>query len=228
MATAVANIVRPDFEAGALAGWQLLKRPTGAQTAPTAAQLMQPLVDVEWTITAATDIVDVLDVERFSAIRFQVLGVASNNHAPVINLYGWHNGGPGHHIGVITLAFGNFTTAATTGFHATAHSSIKERFAPATAYQVCDTYTITSDLERENGFTNTDDNTAAGAYFDRHRALTSPSTTAGAGVVEADFPSYANVDLSRSRYKYLAVFVTALNSATSVGAIWTPICLRKY
>lgn len=220
---AAITILPIDTTGQALSGWQLLKSRSIVQTALTAAQLSQNLRDV----VAVETTVEVIPVTIFDAIRFQVWGTASDNDAPVVDLYGWDEPGPGFHIGKITLAYGNFTSAASTGFHAKAatHSSIRNAFDSATAYRGCDTYTVSNDYEQEMfSYTNA---TLAAEAGQSHRAIVTPCTQAATPLspIHADFPSYAIVDFRRSRYKYFGVLVTTL-AGTNLGAIFKPVALR--
>lgn len=221
---AVATILNPDVSVEAQKKWQLLKSPTTTQTLITTNSLAKNLLGLNW----AESTVEFLNVAPYGAIRFQCMGVASNNNAPVIHLYGWHATGPASHIGVVTLAFGNFSSVATTGLHALAetHKSIRDAFLPETAYRMCDTYTITNDYEQEM-IVGIGGDVPTAKYEVVHKALSSPVTSTNTVPPEADVPSYVNVDFSRSRYEYFGVLVSALNSATTVGAIYVPLSIRK-
>lgn len=200
MAAGPATIRTWDHHA-ASQSWQLFKSRTTAQTAVTAAKLTTPLRNVSFD----EDNIEFMAVEGFDGIEVGIWGTASDNHAPVINLYEWMEDGPGHHAGTITLAFGGFTSAATTGFHAistnpgAAHKTIRDAFAPATAYRGCDTYTETADYTG---------------------GISVPGTQ------ETDFPATFLWSFVNSRAKYAGILVTALNSATDVGAVFRPVWLR--
>jgi len=197
--------------------WQLLKSPSIVQTALTAAQLSQNLRDVSFVEST----VELLDVSSYDSIRMQVWGVAADNNAPVIDLYGWSHYGPGNYIGRVTLAYGNFASPANTGWHAgvETHAGIRKAFLPGTEYRGCDTYTVT-DYEQE---AITD---SAGIFYQQHRSVVAPQTTLGVSPVLADFPGYLNVNFHRSQYKYFAVLVTTL-VGTSLGAIFKPLAFRE-
>lgn len=197
MAAGPATLLSVDMEPSVLQGWQLLKSRTIAQTAVTAAKLCQNLKDVSF----AEDTFDFVDVSSFGAIRFQVWGVADNNHTPVIDLYGWHDTGPGAHVGKVTLGYGNFTSAATTGFHAnvSTHKSIRDKFDSTVAYRSCDVYTETADYEAAVAVTAT---------------------------AETDFPGYVDVDFTNNQYKWFGVAVTTL-AGTNLGAIFKPLSIRR-
>lgn len=176
--------------------YQLCKSLTTGQTALTAAKLCEG-----WgAVQGAEDNHEVVGVGEFTAIKLQVWGVADNDHAPVITLTGWPESGPGQEIGVITLAYGNFTSAATTGFHADplTHKSIRDEFVAGTAYRGCDTYTETNDYE--------------------------DAITVYTGL--ADYPGHAVVSFAKSQYKYFGIAVTTL-AGTTLGAICVPIGLRS-
>lgn len=197
------SILHP--EVSALNDWQLLKKPTVAQTACTAADLTETIRDLVDTQPAGTSI-EALEVSIIGALRFQIWGEGDNNDVPIIDLYGWSDGGPGHHIGKITLAMGNFVStggAAADGFHKSgmAHQSIRDAFAPGTSYRGCDTYTETNDYEN--------------------------AITVYTG--EADFPGHADVSFANSQYQYFIVLVTGLGSpaATNVGAIFKALSIKR-
>lgn len=217
---AAVTFLENDSAPDAQAAWQLLKSRSIAQTALTAAQLSQNLRDVNF----AESTVEVIDVSSYDSIRIQVWGEAANNDAPVIDCYGWSHYGPGHWIGRVTLAYGNFTSAANTGFHAqtATHRSIRNAYLAATAYRGCDTYTVTADYEQEL----ISDSAGTPIFYQQHRTLIAPQTAAGASPIVADFPSYLNVNFDRSKYKYFGVLVTTL-AGTNLGAIFKPLASRR-
>lgn len=223
MAAGPAKILAPDHLGMARYQYQLLKSQSIAQTAITAAKLSQNLE----TVSFDEDTVEFLDVERYSAIRCQVWGVAADNDAPVINLYGWSASGPGGRIGTITLAYGAFVsaTAAGAGWHAgtNAHASIKRAFNSTIDYRGCDTYTIAINTDYEQEVIR--DTAATPLFYQSHKAMSAPALMAGTSPIIADFPTYFIVDFSRSNYKYFGVLVTTL-AGTTLGAIWTPLGLR--
>lgn len=195
----------PDTTGQFLYGWQLLKSRSIAQTILTAANLTTNLRDVNFSEST----VEFLDVSLFSAIQVQVYGTAANNAgspttAVALNLYGWSDNGPGYHCGTVSVVFGNFTSAATTGFHASAntHKSIRDAFDPATAYQGVDTFTETADYDG---------------------SITVPASQ------ETDFPGSFIVSFANTRYKFFGVLVTSLGNvaATNVGAIYRPLAERS-
>lgn len=209
-------ILRSDRSPTADYQWQLLKSPSGAQTILTAAQLSQCLTDVNFT--EAT--VEFLDVERYRSIRMQLWGVAADTNTATIQLYGWADSGPGSHLAQLTVANGPFTSAATTGFHASAkaHPSIRAAFLPATAYRSCDTYTIALNEDYEQEVIR---DSATPVFYQSFNTVRTPSIMAGTSPLHADFPSHVMVDFSHARWKYFGVIVTAL-TGTSEGAIFKP------
>lgn len=220
MAAGPAVFLPVDNQPTAVRHWQACKSLGIAQTLVTAAKLSQAIRDVSF----AEDNFEFIDVSSFDTIRLQVWGVAADNDAPVIDLYGWSDQGPGNHIAKVTLAYGNFTSAASTGFHANAqaHESIRQRFAAATAYRGCDTYTVTADYEQEM----ISDSAVTPIIYQQYRSVVSPGTAAGASPVEADFPGYVTVDFRRSRYKFFCVACTTL-AGTTLGAIFKPVLMRS-
>ena len=218
MAAGPAKILPVDHGVEAIGGWQTCKTQSIAQTALTAEQLSRALADISFV----EDTVEFIEVERFNAIRCQVWGVASNNDAPVINCYGWGRSGPGHHIGTLTAAYGNFTSPATTGFHAssTAHDSIKRAFAKDAAYRSCDTYAVTADYEQE---TVSD---SGAVVYQVGRSLIVPRTVSADSPIHADFPTYFDVDLSRSKWVFFGMLVTTL-AGTTLGGIFRPTQFRR-
>ncbi len=192
-------------EVTALNDWQLLKKPTVAQTAYSAADLTENFRDLQDTQPAGTT-VEALDVSIIGALRFQIWGEGAANDDPIIDLYGWSDGGPGCHIGKVTTTLGNFVStggAAADGFHKgpTTHQSIRDAFAAATSYRGCDTYVETNDYE-----------SAITVYANE----------------ETDFPA-AGIDVTfvNSQYQYFIVLVTALDSATNVGAIFKALSIKR-
>jgi hypothetical protein len=226
MAAGPVTIKTVDFTPSALMGWQLLKAPiTTAETAITAAKLGQNLSDVSFD--EAT--VEVIPVEFFNMIEVMALANGTADQSPVLNLYGWSEWGPGHHIGTLTLDLSTASSAATDGFHAKnkTHVSIRNAFAAGTAWLIPDQYVVTADYEQER-FADT---TATPLHVQSHRALNVPGTSAiggtiGTSTTEANFPQVFNVDFSHSQYKFFGVLPTSLDSATSVGAIFKPIRLK--
>ena len=196
MAAGPATLLKYDMAPSAVASWQLLKSRTVAQTAVTAAKLSQALRDVSF----AQDTFEFMDVSSLGAIRIQVWGVASANDAPVLDLYGWSDSGPGMHVGKVTITYGNFTSAATTGFHAVpeAHISIRDAFVAGTAYRGTDTYAATNDYEA-----------AITAYTE-----------------EADFPASFDVSFLNNQYQWFGAAVTTL-AGTNLGAIFKALSVKK-
>lgn len=184
--------------------WQLLKSPTGVQTAVTAAKLTQSFKDVVF----AQDNFEVVDVSNFEAIAVQVWGVAADGNTFTLELYGWQEGGPGHHIQqMATNIFGNFTSAASVGFHQSdsTHRSIKRAFTAATAYRGADTYLLTT-------------------HWTVLKELLVPAVQIPTNI-EANFPAGFLVDFSTTRFKYFGIASTVM-VGTSVGAIFKPLALR--
>ena len=185
-----------DYGAEALKGWQLAKRPSIVQTAITAAKLTTGLFDASYA-----EAIDVLPVEGFPAIRFQIWAVGTAAQVPIIDLYGWQHYGPGHHIGTLSCTLATCNSAATTGFHALVgktHKSITDVFTASSTYLGVSTYTETAD------------------YDDAITVLTP----------ETNFPSYAIINFAASQYKFFSALVTSLDSATTVGAIFRPVALK--
>lgn len=179
---------------------QLLKSPSIAQTALTAAQLMQNFRDVSY----AESTVEICPVGSIPAIEVEVLGVAANNAGSVaaatLDLYEFAEAGHGFHVGQVSLVFGNFTTAATTGFHANTktHAAIRNAFAAGTAYRGVDTYTEVSDY---------------------------PGSIVVAATQETDFPGRFIWTFANTNTKYVCALATSLGNAaaTSIGAIFKPL-----
>lgn len=218
MAAGPITIREIDYRPSAMASWQTMKSPvTAAETALTAAKLMQNIRDV----SADQDTVQFIPVELFESILVMPLANGNNDQSPVLQFYGWSDTGPGHHIGTITLDLGNFTSAASTGFHASAntHSSIRNAFAAATAWRPADILTVTADYELEF----LADSLGVVGY---HAAFFPYATSTGTQPPVADFPNYLRIDLAKSQYKYCGMLVSALDSATSVGAIFKPSRFR--
>lgn len=226
MAAGPITVRAVDYSEQALMAWQTLKAPiTTAETALTAAKLGQNMRDV----SADEDTVEVIPVELYKMIQVMVLANGSANQSPVLNLYGWSETGPGHHIGTLTTDLGAGSSPASTGFHAQSetHKSIRDAFAAATAWLIPDQYVVTADYEQQRFV----DTAASPIHIQYFRALAVPGTSATGGTIgtsttEADFPMAFNVDFSMSRYKYFGLLPTSLDSATSVGAVFKPICLR--
>lgn len=222
-----ARFVEMSSKPSRMNSWHLLKVPTGAQTAVTAAKLSQCLKGPS-RVSFAEDNFDFADVSWCPLIMVQLWGEASNDHNPVVNLYGWNDDGPGLHIGTITAVMGNFVSEdsanAAPGWHTNTNlpQNMQAAFPATTDYRSCDEYAITADYQSLVMI----DNASTQVTYQEHKTLSAPQVL-GAGTVdvspEADFPSYFIVDLRRSRYKYLCVAVTTLNSATTVGAIFKPI-----
>ena len=202
MAAGPARIIERDDRPSMRFSWQALKAPTGALTAATAAQLTTNLRDVSF----AEDTVDFADVSGIQSLAVQIFGVSANNGTGTLEIYGWNDTGPGHHIAQVTLVFGNFTSAATTGFHAASAtaSNIRRLFAPATAYQGCDTFAI------------------GAQYGTLIEATTAWNYVQIQAVAETDFPAEFVVNMHNGRFKYLGVLDTVL-SGTSIGAIYKPL-----
>jgi hypothetical protein len=221
MAAGPAKILYPDDLGMGPFQYQLLKSQSIAQTAITAAKLSQNLEDVSFD----EDTVEFLEVQRYSAIRCQVWGVAADTNAPVINLYGWPASGPGQRLAVMTLAYGPFVSEdaanAAPGWHAgaNAHLSIKKGFDRNIDYRGCDTYTMTTEFGAENIIET------GPLYYQAYRPVISPRLLTDA-IPIADFPSYFTVDFSRSNYAYFGVLVTTL-AGTTLGAIFQPLAYRS-
>lgn len=173
--------------------WQLLKKPTAAQTAFTAAQLSQDIRDVDCTTTPG-GACEFLNVRQIVSLKIQAWGVATNADSNVLDFYGWDDHGPGMHIGKLTLNMGNFTSAALTGFHASAgqHISIRNNFDPGAAQRGCDSFTVTNDYE-----------------------LAFKSFTS-----EAAFPAFVSLNLDTSQYTWIgALLTTKAAGTTNLGLI---------
>lgn len=196
--------------------WQLCKKLTTGQTAITAAQLTTNLRDITDFTNENNDFIT---VNKFRRIKVQVIGVAANNDAPTIMLHAYPKYGPGHRMASIACAYGDFTSAATTGFHASTktHKTITDNFAAGTGYRICDTYTVT-DYEQRN--------TTDGVVFAAlHRGVSATTTQASVSPSIADFPNYFIVDFSDSYYHYFGIQVTTL-AGTTLGAIFQPVDYR--
>lgn len=196
---AIQNLLTYDLSVGQRDNWQVCKTRSVAQTALTVAKLTQNLR----TISFDEATVDVMDVSSIAGLRLQPWGVASDDNSCVLDFYGWQLGGGGMHIGKLTCTFGNFTSAATTGFHTVAekaytHPSILSAFDTATAYRGCDTIVATNDYE--SAFT---------VY-----------------TAEANFPTHAVLSFAAAQYKYLAILATTLTGATNVGCICRALALK--
>lgn len=214
------------IEEGAIAlqQWQCLKAPIGtAETALTAAKLLDDMR----AMSAAESTVEVIPVGLFDMIQVMVMAVGADGQSPVLDLYGWPESGPGHHIGTLTLDLSTAAVTASTGFHTNArtHKSIRDNFAAASTWLIPDQYVVTADYEQER-FVD-----SASVHTQYFRALSVPGTSAiggtiGTSVTEANFPQVFNVDFSQSKYSFFGVLPTALDSATSVGAIFRAIRMR--
>ena len=207
--------------------WQCLKAPiTAAETALTATQLMD---DMYGMVPADDNNIQIVPVVAFSSIQCMMLAAGTADQSPVLELYGWPESGPGHHIGTLTtdISTGAMTVSARSFLASTrTHKTITDAFAAATAWKVADQYVVTADYEQERFL----DTAATPIHFQAFRALNVPGTSAiggtiGTATTEANFPQVFNVDFSQSNYSYFAVVPTSLDSATSVGlifrAIWT-------
>ena len=202
-------------------GWQLARAPSrvdaggaGAATVNatmTAAKLATDIHEVQSALVVGDErAIEVFDVSAFQSIAVQAWGEAADTNTFTLELYGWAANGPGHHVQqMAACVFGNFTSAASTGWHASVntHSSIRKVFAAATAYRGADTYLLT-----------------AAKDFSVKKDLVSPAVQIQTNA-EADFPAEFIVDFATNRYKYFAVAVTA-TTGTSVGAIWKPLSYR--
>lgn len=185
-----------------LATWQLLKSPTGAQTAVTAAKLSQELHDVSF----AEDNFEVVDVSLFSGIWISVWGVAADTNTFTLELYGWSNGGPGHHLHQVTGIFSAFTSDAADGFHRSSrtHKSIRNAFVAGTQYRGADTLVAVGTTQ-----------------FVPNNYSSSSVPVSAQTDLEVDFPCVMKIDVWGMGIKYLGVACTA-TTGTSVGAIFRP------
>ena len=228
MATGPARFIETDSRPSRDIHWHLLKTPTTAQTAVSELLIVKKLRQGVF----AEDNLDFVDVSWCKAIRIQCWGVGSNNHAPVLDLYGWHENGPGQHIAKVTCTMGNFVSLGNDdndpnndpGWHADTnlHPAIKNAFDRATDYRGCDTYAVTADYEQDQ----ITDTAATPLEYQVHKSIWVPGlVSAGGTPAEADMPSFFVLDLTRSRYKYVCAAVTNLGSATSAGAIFKPAVL---
>lgn len=193
--------------------WMLFKTPNVTQTVVSADRLTTRFQDVSF----AENTVEFIDSSIYSKIRVVVMGVASNNGTCNLQLYGWQKNGPGQHIATIAATFGNFTSAATTGFHAAVNvfQPLAAAFLPGTAYQICDTFSVTNDYEK--------------LVFVDSAAVTIPHFKAieVPGTQETDFPSYFIVDMTNAQYQYLGMTADTFTSVTTVGAIYRPLGLKQ-
>lgn len=225
MAAGTFAILEVDFTPSALRGWQLLKAPvTAAETALTATKLMD---DMRSMVPADDNNYRAIPVSAFDAIQCMMLANGTADQSPVLNLYGWGETGPGHHIGTLTTDISTAAmTVASASFLASSRTSksIRDAFSSATAWKVADQYVVTLDTEQER----ITDGTLQTQVF---RALNVPGVSAIGGTIgtsstEANFPQVFNVEFSHSDYSYFAVAITALDSATSAGLIFRPIRLK--
>jgi hypothetical protein len=212
----------------ALRGWQCLKAPvTAAETALTATKLLDDMR----LISAAESTVEVIPVLDFDMIQCMMIANGTADQSPVLNLYGWGETGPGHHIGTLTTDISTAAmTVASTSFLASSrtHISIRNAFTSATAWKIADQYVVTADYEQER---QQDDLTAQNIQTQSFRALNVPGTSAFGGTIgtattEANWPQVFNVDFSHSDYSFFGVLPTALDSATSVGLIFRAVRMK--
>lgn len=197
------NFLQGDRQAAARYHWQVLKPPTGLQTILDAAQTVSDLRSVSFVESN----VYALDVTDYEVIRVMTFGEGSDTNAPVIQLYGWVDSGPGCHSATVTSTM----TVATTTFGAdNAHKSIKTHFPSSTTWRTCDTYTF--------GATDHDTVTdvEAGTTDQGRKYIQLP-------VAETNFPMFFNINLRFAGYKYLVAVCTDLGSATSAGMIFRPV-----
>ena len=202
------TILEVDMLPSALESWQLARTPIVAPTtALTAAKLCQSLRDVSFD---AGD--EVFDVSPFRSIAIQIWGLAADGNTFTLDLYGWSDGGPGHHIQTMALcAFRSHTSPANTGFHASryTHKSIRAAFAANTIYRGADTYLLT----------------AASDYTVKNELVT-PAVQIQTNT-EAGFPAGFQVNFHTNRFKYFGIFCTTVSASESVGAIFKPLELRE-
>ena len=183
-----------------LESWQLCKTLAAEGTILTAAKLAQSLNDVSFA-----EAVDLFPVSRYGKIRVQVWGdTAADGNTIFIDVYGWSKDGPGHYVAELTGTFGNFTSAASTGFHTNAHKSITNEFDAATAYRGCDTWAIASNGDHDGAIS----------------VVTAASQ-------KANYPSYFTVDLTGGQYKYLSFHGVGGTQSGSIAAIFKPLSLKK-
>lgn len=230
MAAGTTTLRTLDTTGYALRSWQCLKAPiTAAETALTATQLMDDLFAM---VPADDNSVQIIPVFEFDAIQCMMLADGTADQSPVLNLYGWPESGPGHHIGTLTtdISTGAMTVAAASFLASSrTHLSIRNAFTAATAWKVADQYVVTADYEQER----LTDTTATPLHYQSFRALNVPGTSAiggtiGTSTTEANFPQVFNVEFSHSSYSYFGVMPTALDSATSVGLIFRPVSIRGW
>lgn len=192
----VASFLNVDMESEALQKWQLMHTlATGTTSLLTTAQLTLGVIPLTTHFP--------LDVSTLGKIRLQVWGVASDGNAPVIQFYGWNEGGPGFHIGQITATMGNFTSLATTGWHAvpSTHASVRAELLAGTAYRGCDAYVIAADFE---------------------------SAVTTHGTPEANFPSVGfDIDFATNQYKWLGATISSLGSATSAAVVFKVLSIKS-
>jgi hypothetical protein len=216
------TILKPRDQLDKSETWQLLKAPSIIQTALVVAQMTTAFDDVLFEETT----VEFVDVSRFESIRVEFWSaLGADDETAIVMLYGWHDTGPGHHIGTLGLTLGALTTAATTGWHANARveQRVKDAFLPGTAYRGVDTITVTIDYELELAV----DGAATPIEYQNFRALVSPRLITEA-IPHANFNTYLIVDFSRSRYKWLTAVATAVpaTASSTVGAVYRPIKYR--
>lgn len=183
--------------------WQRLLAPiSSAFSALTGAQLSQNM-DGNASFTNA---IEVLDIHSIAAMEIAAwAAAAANDTTGTIELYGWPKQGFGRHLGTLGLIFGNFQSAANSGWHTPtglAHQSVYLSFSPSTAYRGCDTYNETAD------------------YY---------GGIVGLGVPEADFPSHAFLTFANDCLHYLAAVPTLLpvTASTTLGVVFRTVALKQ-
>lgn len=183
--------------------WQLLLAPLStAQTILTVAQVVQNM-DANASFTEA---IEVLDVHSLAAIEIAAWSaVAANDTTAVVELYGWPKQGPGRHLGTLGLTCGNFTSAASTGWHTiagNAHASVRGSFLNATAYRGYDTYTETADI------------------FGNIVALGTP---------EANFPCHATLSFLNDGLDFISAVPTTIpaTASSTFGMVWRTVALKE-
>lgn len=225
MAAGPVTIREVDYTGISCRQWQCLKAPvTALETALTATKLLDDMR----SMSCDESTVQVIPVSAFDVIQCMMLANGTADQSPVLNLYGWGESGPGHHIGTLTTDISTAAmTVATTSFLASTrtHKSIRDAFTSATAWKVADQYVVTADYEQERI-------TDATLHTQVFRALNVPGTSAiggtiGTATTEANFPQVFNVEFSHSDYSFFGVLPTSLDSATSVGLIFRPIRMKE-
>jgi hypothetical protein len=197
--------------------WQLLHTPGAEQGGIGVADLTLTFDDA-----TSDGTFEVIDVSSIQSMAVQVWGDALNLDTGNLTAYGWMRGGPGKHLGPFaTGTFGNFTSPATTGWHASAstHPSVKRRsgplhgpiargFDPAAAYRGMHGYSL-----------GANDNTVD--WLDVTLSMQVQTN------YETDFPGDVVVNFGNTRLKYFGLLNRVLAVGKTMGAIFKPLVFRN-